>query len=204
MTVPNDIPTVGLVNGGHHLGERGSAGRDKRLQVRGKSCVISLEEGPGKFLKALQTLRNRLCKVIGFNTGIGSDKGSEGDALTGKNALCTVAASGEAQRGSSPSCLVMEMEWVGNWKARDWRAISLCVSLPMLHGALAWIIICPLGDLGMDDRAEISSLCTFRQPFVCQICFQEFGHVTRIHSNVKGSPDGGIRELDLNNLPKGN
>ena len=126
-------------------------------------CGVSRsKEGPGKFLKALQTLRNRLCKEIGSNTDIGSDKGSKGDTLTGKNALCTGAASCEALGGSSPSSLVTEVEWVGNGKARDWRSISLCISLPMLHGALARVIICPLGDLGMDYRAKIACLCTFR------------------------------------------
>ena len=81
LTVPNNIPAVGLVSGGYHLGERGSAGGDKRLQVWGESCVICLAEGPSKFLEALQTLRNRLREVIGTDSDIGSNQGSEGDAL---------------------------------------------------------------------------------------------------------------------------
>ena len=153
LTVPNNVPTAGLVSGRHHLGKRGSTGGDKRLQVWSKSCVICLEEGPGEFLKALQTLRNRLREVIGTNSDIGSNKGSEGDALVREYALRTGAARGEALRGSSPSCMVLKVEWVSNWKTRDGRAISLGIGLPMLHWALTWIIVSPLGDLGMDDRA---------------------------------------------------
>jgi hypothetical protein len=78
------------------------------------------------------------------------------------------------------------------------------ISLPMLHRAFAWVVISSLGDLGMDDRAKISCLRTFRKPSLGQICFQEFGRIIRFHSDVKGSPDRSIRELDLNNLPERN